>query len=138
MIYMESIRQKKIALQRAIDRERSVKWILCLWSRFIKARDLGRCVCCLSTQGIQAHHIIRKSLYPWSAFDTGNGITLCSECHQRVHADFNGRPNLAGPLNAEGGDDQDEWAFLFGLLRDDATSRSLNEDDFYFLNDHIL
>ena len=58
-----------------------------------------------------------------AAFETGNGITLCRECHGRVHAEFNGRPDLNLPLGAEQGDDQGEWAFLFGLLRNDAIRR---------------
>jgi hypothetical protein len=122
----------------AIEKDRSGKWILRLWSRFIKARDSYRCPCCESIKRIQAHHVIRKTLYPWGAFETGNGITLCHECHWRLHAEFNDRPDLSLPLGAELGDDQDEWAFLFGLLRDDAVRRSLDEDEFYHLGDHIL
>lgn len=135
---LEAIRKRKFALVRALDRGRSVKWLLRLWGRFIKTRDSFRCVCCDSTSRIQAHHIIRKTLYPRGAFDTGNGITLCSECHARVHAEFNGRPDLSLPLGAEQGDDQDEWAFLFGLLRDDAVRRGFDEDEFYYLGDCIL
>ena len=130
--------KRKIALNTAIEKNRSGKWILCLWSRFIRARDLYRCVCCSATENIQAHHIVRKSLYPWAAFETGNGVTLCYECHHRVHAEFNGRPDLSLPLGAEQGDDQDEWAFLFGLLMDDANTRELDENEFYFLSDHTL
>lgn len=122
----------------AIEKGRTRKWILRLWSQFIRARDLYRCVCCNSSERIQAHHVIRKTLYPLGAFETGNGVTLCHECHCRVHAEFNGRPDLSLPLGAEQGDDQDEWAFLFGLLRDDAVQRGLDEDEFYHLGDHIL
>ena len=42
------------------------------------------------------------------------------------------------PLGAEQGDNQDECAFLFGMLRDDAVHRNLDEDEFYHLTDHIL
>lgn len=132
------IRHRRLVLASAIDRNRSGRWILRLWSRFIKARDLYRCVCCESAQDLQAHHIVRKTLYPWGAFETGNGITLCRECHERVHEHFNRRPDLSLPLSAEQGDDQDEWSYLFGLLRDDAVRRGLDEDDFYFLGDHML
>jgi hypothetical protein len=51
---------------------------------------------------------------------------------------FNGRPDLSLPLGAEQGDDQDEWAFLFGLLVDDAIRRDLPQDEFYYIGDHIL
>jgi hypothetical protein len=50
----------KHALAAAIERERSNKWLLRLWSRFIKARDAFRCLCCEATERIQAHHIIRR------------------------------------------------------------------------------
>lgn len=135
---LEEIRKRKIALMGAIEKGRTHKWILRLWSQFIRARDLYRCVCCDSSERIQAHHVIRKTLYPLGAFETGNGVTLCHECHCRVHAEFNGRPDLSLPLGAEQGDDQDEWAFLFGLLRDDAVRRGLDEDEFYHLGDHVL
>jgi hypothetical protein len=128
----------KLALIAAIERNRSGKWVLRLWSRFIKTRDAHRCLCCDSTEKIQAHHIVRKTLYPWGALELGNGVTLCHECHGRVHAQFNGRPDLTLPIGAEQGDNQDEWAFLFGLLLDDARARDLDEDGFYYLGDHML
>lgn len=115
----------KQSLIHAVNRGCSPQWCLRLWSRFIKARDLYRCVCCDSNESIQAHHIIRKCLYPWAAFEMGNGISLCRVCHRKVHEKFNGRPDLTLPLDAEQGDDQDEWAYLFGLLLEDAISRNL-------------
>lgn len=120
----------------AVDKGRSSKWILHLWSRFIRERDLHRCVNCSSTDRLQAHHIVRKTLYPWGAFDTGNGITLCHQCHRKIHERFNGRADLDSPLGE--GDDQDEWAFLFRLLLEDASTRGLNEDEFYYINDNML
>ncbi|KGX18258.1 HNH endonuclease [Burkholderia pseudomallei] len=134
----KNIRRNKQALISAIEKGRSDRWILRLWSRFIKVRDSYRCVCCNSKERIQSHHIVRKTLYPWGAFELGNGITLCYECHGRVHEQFNGRPDLLLPLGAEQGDDQDEWAFLFGLLLDDARFRGLDEEEFYYLGDHML
>jgi len=135
---LTEMRKRKRALSSAIEKERSRKWILRLWSRFIKARDLYRCVCCASTEKIQAHHVIRRTVYPEAAFETGNGVTLCYECHGRVHAEVNGRADPSLPLGAEQGDNQDEWAFLFGMLQDDALQRGLDEDEFYYLGDHVL
>jgi len=132
------IRKNNFALKKAIEKGCSTKWVARLWSRYVKTRDSYRCLCCESNDRIEAHHVIRKTLYPSGCFETGNGITLCSECHRKVHAEFNGRPDLSLPLGAEQGDDQDEWAFLFGLLYDDATRRGLDEDEFYFLGDHVL
>ena len=135
---LETIRRCRLVLTRAIEKGRSSGWILRSWSRYVKTRDLFRCVCCDSTRRIQAHHIIRKTLYPWGAFEVGNGITLCHECHGKVHAEFNGRPDLTLPLGAEQGDDQDEWSYLFGLLHEAAIQRGLSEDEFYYLGDHML
>jgi hypothetical protein len=132
---IEHVRGRKAALEAAIAKGRSRAWILRLWSRFIRARDNFQCLCCEATDGIQAHHIIRKVTFPESAFDLGNGVTMCRACHARVHAEFNGRPDMSLPLGAEQGDDQDEWAFLFGLLYDDAFRRGLDEDEFYYLGD---
>jgi hypothetical protein len=132
------IRARRHALTKAIERGRSPKWLFRLWSQFIKTRDRFRCLCCGATEKIHAHHVIRKTLYPLAAFDLGNGITLCRECHRRVHALFNGKPDLSLPLGAEQGDDQDEWAFLFGLLLEDAKRRDLPEYEFYYLNDAVL
>jgi hypothetical protein len=132
------IRKRKAALSAAIEKGCSDRWLLRQWSHFIRTRDGFRCLCCGTKDGVQAHHIIRKILFPWSAFDLGNGITLCRPCHARVHAQFNGRPDMSLPLGAEQGDDQDEWAFLFGLLREDASNRGLDEDEFYFLHDLLI
>ena len=133
---LPNLRLRKMALSAAVENKCSAKWILRQWSRFIKVRDSFRCVCCESAKGIQAHHIVRKTLYPWGAVETGNGITLCRECHRRVHEKSNGFGDLFVPLGEA--DDQDEWAFLFGLLLEDAKRRDIDQDEFYFLADHML
>ena len=135
---LTAIRLRKRALLSAIERHRSDRWLLRLWSRFIKTRDAFRCLCCDSVDRIQAHHIMRRSFFPPSALDLGNGITLCPECHQRVHAEFNRKPDLSLPIGAEQGDDQDEWSFLFGLLYDDAVERGLPQNEFYDLSEPMM
>jgi 5-methylcytosine-specific restriction endonuclease McrA len=135
---LDEVRRGASALSKAIDRQRSRGWQLRLWSKAIKMRDGFRCLCCDGTERIQAHHIIRKSLFPAAQLDLGNGITLCSECHARVHAEFNGRPDVRLPIGAEQGDDQDEWSFLFGVLVDDARRRGLPQEEFYSLSDEMI
>lgn len=132
------IRKHRDSLVRAIARGRSDKWVLRLWSRFIRRRDGGCCINCRSPKRVQAHHVVRKALYPWGAFETGNGISLCWDCHRKIHAQFNARPDFTLPIGAEEGDDQDEWAYLFGLLHEDACTRGLPEDEFYYIGDHML
>ena len=132
------IRRRKSALENAIALSRSMPWQLRLWSRLVRCRDGHRCLCCEATNGIQAHHIIRRTLLPYGALEAGNGITLCTDCHRQIHAQFNRRPNRNLPIGAEQGDDQDEWSYLFGLLVDDANSRSLSQNEFYHLSDAVL
>lgn len=129
--------KSKATLEQAINRCRSVKWQLRLWSRFIKMRDGYRCLCCGSGDNIQSHHIVRRARFPVAALDTGNGITLCRSCHALVHAEFNRKPNPALPMSAAQGDDQDEWSYLFGLLVDDANDRGFVHDDLYFVSDAL-
>jgi hypothetical protein len=129
---------RRAALERAIARGCSAGWLLRLWSRIVKARDGGRCLNCGKTEGIQAHHVMRRTLVPFAALDLGNGISLCRPCHRLVHAKFNGRPDSALPMGAAQGDDQDEWSFLFGLLVEDATRRGLPQDELYFLSDPVI
>lgn len=130
--------RSKAALERAINRGRSAKWQLRLWSQFVKTRDGHRCLCCDSCDNIQSHHIVRRTRFPAAALDTGNGITLCRACHALVHAEFNRKPNPALPMSAAQGDDQDEWSFLFGLLVDDANDQGLAHDDYYRVSDALL
>ena len=133
-----ALRAKRDRLQTAIGRNRSQQWCLRLWASFIKARDGYRCVNCGAATTIHAHHVVRQTLYPWGRYELGNGITLCDDCHRKVHEQFNGRPDLLQPLGALGGDDQDEWAYLYGLLSDDAVDRVIDRDEFYYLGDFML
>lgn len=135
---MDSLLIAKQKLDRAKAKKRSKRWCLYLWGRFIKLRDGNRCLVCLSNSGLQAHHIFRKSTFEIGALELGNGITLCNECHVKVHAAFNGKADLSKPLGAEGGDDQDEAAYLYGLLCDDARERGISEDEYYFISDDLL
>ncbi|MCY1431533.1 hypothetical protein D9M71_475030 [compost metagenome] len=117
----------RAALARAVDAERSERWCLTLWGRFIRMRGGYRCVHCESSQGIQAHHIFRRTTLPEGKYELGNGITLCRECHKSLHAQFNGRPVDGEPLNERGGDDQDEMAYLYGRLDVDSDDRGLDK-----------
>ncbi len=124
-------------LKRAIGRGRSRKWCLRLWRQFILERDEHVCICCDSRRDLIAHHIFRKCILGAAEFQTGNGIALCRVCHAKVHSKWNGRPTPGEPLNARGGDDQDEIAFLYGALSE-TQSRTGLTDEFYFLGDDVL
>lgn len=129
---------KQLRLILAVKRGRSDSWCLRLWSRFIKARDNYQCVACASDERVQAHHIFRRSVYPYGWFQPGNGITLCYECHERQHSTFNGRPDMNLPVDAESGDNLDDALFYFGCLIRSADVHGLDHDEFYYIDDHML
>lgn len=122
----------------AISKNRSIATCHKIWSHAIRTRDNNRCVSCHSTNGLSAHHICRKSFLPSARFNPGNGITLCSKCHRVAHRGFNGRPNLHQPMDMQGGEKIDILCNLFYLLIDDARSRKILGDEFYFLSDHTI
>lgn len=54
------------------------------WRSDVLERD-GKCVECGCTENLVAHHIKEFALYPLLRFELDNGITLCDECHKRLH-----------------------------------------------------
>jgi hypothetical protein len=122
------------ALAAGLSRERCLR----RWSEFIRERDGHRCVDCHSRLRLSAHHICRKSLIAATQFETGNGITLCSNCHREMHEGFNGRPDLAQPVDAQGGEKLQKMERLYSILTDDAVERGLTHEEFYFLSDNTL
>jgi hypothetical protein len=47
-------------------------------------RDFGRCVLCHSTQDLRCHHVSYANIFAEPLKDL---VTLCDECHCRVHQD---------------------------------------------------
>lgn len=58
---------------------------LSMWAEYIKNRDEHRCIFCKCKENLHAHHVIPVSNNKRYMYDTGNGITLCEECHKRMH-----------------------------------------------------
>jgi len=54
------------------------------WGRKVKQRD-GHCYICLSTEKLEAHHILHKASFPDLANDLENGVALCHTCHIDLH-----------------------------------------------------
>jgi hypothetical protein len=125
-------------LHQAIARGRSRTRCLRRWSEFVRLRDARRCIDCHSTKRLSAHHICRKTFFERAQFETGNGITLCQDCHREAHFGFNGRPDLAMPADAQGGEKLATMERFYSILLDDALERGLLREDYYFLSDAVL
>lgn len=136
-VHSAMLAQRLLALQSAQARGCSKGWCLALWRRFVLLRDAFRCAACDSTRSLRAHHIFRRCFLPAAQLQTGNGITLCVRCHKKAHPAWNGRPGLIEPLNARGGDNQEEVAFLFGYLANQQAERG-EPESFYFLSNDVL
>lgn len=56
------------------------------WRRSVFERDNYTCQMC-HERGVKlnAHHIYSYAFFPDLRYTTSNGITLCTECHKRVH-----------------------------------------------------
>lgn len=54
------------------------------WTRLVKQRD-GHCYVCLTTEKLEAHHILHKASFPELATSLDNGIALCKGCHTKLH-----------------------------------------------------
>jgi len=60
------------------------------WRKAVLDRDNWTCRQC-GFKGnkwpeIQAHHVLRFSIYKESRYDVNCGLTLCQTCHKKIHA----------------------------------------------------
>src|SRR3954469_16077144 len=130
---IEALQQALARFEKVVSTGLSHRRSLRLWSEFVRMRDGARCVLCGDVEGISAHHICRKSFMVVAQFETGNGISLCRSCHREVHSGFNGRPDFALPMDAQGGEKINIMEDLYGRLLDDADRQGLLCNEFYFL-----
>lgn len=59
------------------------------WASLVKDRD-KKCTECGSIYDLHAHHIKQYKDHPDLRHDVNNGITLCGNCHRKLHSE-NGR-----------------------------------------------
>ena len=55
------------------------------WQKAIKERD-GRCINCGATEKLVAHHLNGYKWFKEQRYNLDNGVTLCSECHNKYHS----------------------------------------------------
>ena len=132
----KDLRESLAKLHGAVSAKKTDEYCLRLWSKFIRLRDGFECVICGSDERLNAHHIFRKSFLKETKFQTGNGITLCGECHKQPHEVFNGSADLDLPMDAEGGENIDLAVDFLGHLIKNARERELLADDLYYFSDH--
>lgn len=125
-------------LQSAVTAHRTLPYCFRLWGKFIRVRDGNRCVICEEEQHLSAHHIARKCIFTPGRLETGNGITLCHQCHAEYHLGFNGIPDLQAPMDLQGGEKIDLMMEAYELLLKNAKERGTLCDDFYFIGDQML
>ena len=58
------------------------------WRYKVYKRDSFKCVKCGSKEKLNAHHIFSWRFYPDKRYDVDNGITLCEDCHIKIHQKF--------------------------------------------------
>jgi len=51
---------------------------------------------------------------------------------------YNGKPDVRLPMDAQGGEQIERLAVLYAILWDDAHTRGLLREDFYYLSDSVL
>ncbi|WP_211464748.1 hypothetical protein [Collimonas silvisoli] len=134
----KQVEEAKRRLDNAIADKRTLATCLRRWSLLVRLRDGNRCVVCHQTHKLSAHHICRKSFLPEARLQSGNGITLCGECHDKFHEGFNRRADLSQPMDAQGGEKIEILCWLFEVLARDGEKRNLICDDFYYLSDSVL
>lgn len=55
------------------------------WRNNVYKRDNYKCIKCGSKNKLNAHHILSWSHYPELRYNIDNGITLCEQCHIKIH-----------------------------------------------------
>lgn len=62
-------------------------WRYINWRIRVFKRDDFTCQCCKKVGGyLEAHHIKKWSDYLELRYETDNGITLCRNCHKKIHS----------------------------------------------------
>lgn len=69
--------------------ERQSMYARSMWKeikKLVLKRDSYQCVQCTQTTKLIVHHILHWSRYPKYRFTESNLMTLCVECHKKIHS----------------------------------------------------
>lgn len=59
------------------------------WREQVLKRDNEQCIYCgKKDDKMNAHHILAWQFYPNLRFNVSNGVTVCQECHKKIHNIF--------------------------------------------------
>jgi len=58
------------------------------WRRAVVERDNNTCQKCGATTRLHAHHIKDFEHHYELRYEVSNGVTLCADCHQRLHVEL--------------------------------------------------
>ena len=58
--------------------------------QMVLERDEHKCIKCSDSNNLQCHHILPVNIEPLLSADIDNCITLCKECHVKVHKEIDG------------------------------------------------
>ncbi len=70
------------------------------WAKQVKERDNYVCqVCGIYGVSLNSHHLYSWALFEKLRYDIDNGVTLCSECHERFHQIYGKGINTLAQFN---------------------------------------
>lgn len=64
-------------------------WDYTKWKNAVLERDGNKCCLCGQEEDLHAHHKKGFDEYPELRFEVDNGITLCRQCHTKIHSEKN-------------------------------------------------
>lgn len=84
--YVISITGENNKRFKGTKRNRNENYLLKAWRKNVFMRDFYTCQHCQQKSGkLEAHHIKEWAKHPDLRYDISNGITLCYDCHNKVH-----------------------------------------------------
>jgi len=81
MVVLKQIQKKSITPKTS---KRKTGFLHQAWASLVKLRD-EKCTECKSVYDLHAHHIKSYKDFAELRYDVNNGVTLCGQCHRKIH-----------------------------------------------------